>query len=105
MFEDELGSQPPEFASPYLFQVGYTVDGRYVVKQQLGQGGMGAVLRVEDQTNQETLALKYCRPGEDRKRFGREVRMMEVAESDYVLKVIRSNLENDPPYFVMPLAE
>jgi serine/threonine protein kinase len=107
MFEDELGSQLPEaeFLEPYLFQIGDVVDGRYLVREHLGQGGMGAVLRVEDQTNQVMLALKYCRPGQGRKRFAREVRMMEQVQSPYVITISRSNLDHEPPYFIMPLAE
>ncbi len=105
MFEDVMGSTPPEFVVPYLYKVGEVIDGRFVVKAQLGQGGMGAVLRVEDKENLETFALKYCQPGEDRRRFAREVRMMEAVKSDHVISVVHSNLEFDPPYFIMPLAD
>ena len=72
---------------------------------QLGNGGMGAVLRVEDQTTHETLALKYCKPNQNRRRFAREVRLMEGIQSPHVIPISGSNLDHEPPYFVMPLAE
>src|SRR5262249_35298098 len=40
-----------------------------------------------------------------RKRFEREVRIMERIDSPYVIRILGSNLEHDPPYFVMPLGE
>ena len=107
MFEDEIGTATftPEPPEPYLFDVGDTIDGRYLVRAQLGNGGMGAVLRVEDQTTHETLALKYCKPNQNRRRFAREVRLMESIQSPYVIPISGSNLDHEPPYFVMPLAE
>ncbi len=107
MFEDELGTanHVMEPSEPYLFEIGDTIDGRYLVRDQLGNGGMGAVLRVEDQVAHETLALKYCKPGQNRRRFAREVRLMERIQSPHVIPISGSNLDHEPPYFVMPLAE
>ena len=107
MFEDEIGTAtfdpaPPE---PYLFNVGETIGEWYVVRAQLGMGGMGAVLRVDDRVTGESLALKYCQPGQNRKRFAREVRIMEGIQSPHVLPIVKAYLDHEPPFFVMPLGE
>lgn len=107
MFEDEIGTTSHLGAPPesYLFNVGDVVDGKYFVRSYLGQGGMGAVIRVEDLSLRQTLALKYCRPGQHRRRFAREVRAMKKIQSEYVIPIVDSNIDHEPPYLVMPLAE
>ncbi len=107
MFEDDIGSEPPgfDYVEPYLYEVGDTIDGRYLVRAKLGNGGMGAVLRVEDKTNKQSLALKYCKPGQNQKRFAREVRIMESIDSPHVIPIVGANLDHEPPYFLMPLGE
>jgi eukaryotic-like serine/threonine-protein kinase len=44
------------------FGVGRVVAGRYEVRQQLGQGGMGVVYRAYDRELQEAVAIKTLRP-------------------------------------------
>jgi serine/threonine protein kinase len=67
---------------------------------------MGSVLRVERRSDAKPLALKYCElAGLERKRFEREVRLMERVQHPHVVPVMHANLEHSPPYFVMPLAE
>jgi serine/threonine protein kinase len=67
---------------------------------------MGSVLRVERVSDGRPLALKYCHlAGSERKRFEREVRIMERVRHPHVVPIAHANLEHDPPYFVMPLAE
>ena len=93
-------------AKPRRFWPGDVIDGRYEVRGYLGQGGMGAVLRVEDHIQGKAYALKYClRVEADFRRFAREVRMMELVKHKNVVPVVASNLDHDPPYFLMPLAE
>lgn len=88
------------------FSAGDVIDGRFEVRGRIGMGGMGSVLRVESQADQQCYALKYCHlEGENRQRFTREVRLMELVEHPNVVPVLFSNLEHDPPYFIMPLAE
>jgi len=89
-----------------MLNVGDTIHGRYLVEAELGHGGMGVVLRVKDQTNDEQLALKYCpsKDGELLRRFAREVRLMAGIVHENVMPVITENLTHDPPYFTMPLA-
>jgi eukaryotic-like serine/threonine-protein kinase len=108
MFEGELSSHRTGLISqrPYRYQIGEYVGGRYFVRGQIGQGGMGAILRVEDMTNGQVVALKYCDvEGDDRRRFAREVRSMRLVDHLNVIRVLDVNLEHDPPYFAMPLAE
>jgi serine/threonine protein kinase len=77
-----------------------------MVRGVIGQGGMGLVLRVESLADGACYALKYCRlEGLERKRFTREVRLMQRVRHPNVVRVLHSNLRHDPPYFVMPLAE
>ncbi|MFO0952543.1 MAG: serine/threonine-protein kinase [Isosphaeraceae bacterium] len=81
------------------------VDGRYQVRREIGHGGMGSVLEVEDTTDGTLRALKWCRlEGHWLKRFAREVRLMERVRHPNVVPVKAANLEASPPYFVMPLA-
>ena len=108
MFEGALGSRysAPKIEVPYRFNVGDIIDYRYFVRGHIGQGGMGHVLRVQDQvTRQLVLALKYCAEVRFGKRFACEVRIMESVDSPYVIRILDSNLESDPPYFIMPLGE
>jgi hypothetical protein len=86
--------------------VGELFDGRYLVRGLIGRGGMGSVLRVEGPGDGKPLALKYCHlRGAERKRFEREVRIMERVRHPHVVPVLFANLDHSPPYFVMPLAE
>ncbi len=81
-------------------------DGRFAVRGLIGRGGMGTVLKVERQSDARPLALKYCHlAGADRKRFEREVRIMERVQHPHVVPIVFANLDHSPPYFVMPLAE
>ncbi len=107
MFEDELGSRHTQPAPPqlYRYEINDVIDSRYLVRHRIGQGGMGAVLRVEDLSDQRIRALKYCRDPSFAKRFQREVRMMNQVQSPYVISILGANLDHEPPYFVMELGE
>jgi hypothetical protein len=67
---------------------------------------MGSVLRVSRLADGKPLALKYCHlAGAELKRFEREVRIMQRVRHPHVVPIVYSNLEHNPPYFLMPLAE
>lgn len=85
---------------------GDVVDNRFEVIAEIGRGGMGIVLRVLDKNSGDAVALKYCDAADEvsKRRFGREVRVMQMIEHDHVMPVLHSNLTYDPPYFTMPLA-
>jgi serine/threonine protein kinase len=63
-------------------------------------------LRVEREADGKLLALKYCHlAGAELKRFEREVRIMQRVQHPHMVPIVDVNLEHNPPYFVMPLAE
>ena len=57
---------PAAFQSPVehdlVFAVGARVADRYVIEEQIGKGGMGAVYRAHDHLVNETVALKFMNP-------------------------------------------
>ena len=59
----------PKQEKTYLFKINELVDDLYNVEGYLGQGGMGAVLRVEDTSDGQLYALKYCSEGRFALRF------------------------------------
>jgi serine/threonine protein kinase len=78
------------------------------VESKINSGGFGEVFRAVIVDDGRKVAVKrLAKPYslEDAKRFGREVRIMEKLNHQNVVKVLFSNLESDPPSFVMPLAE
>jgi len=82
------------------------IDNRYLVLDEIGGGGFGKVFCVLDQLSGEEIALKYCTSNteEDIRRFRREVRIMESIDHENVIQVLNSNVEDQPPYFTMPIA-
>lgn len=86
----------------------------YKTREKLGQGGFAEVYKAVDEHGNE-YALKRFAPaqsivsaaGEDslKKRFRREVRHQESINHPQVVQIIDSNLDNDPPFFVMELGD
>lgn len=87
-------------------KIGSLID-KYVIIDEIGEGGMGCVLKVQDTTNNSFYALKYCKETDEKslRRFTREVKVVSNTSHTNVVKVIEENLDNSPPYFVMPLAK
>jgi len=78
------------------------------IESKIDSGGFGEVFRatiVED--GRKVAAKRLAKPYsyEDAKRFNREVRIMESLDHPNIIRVLFSNLETDPPIFIMPLAE
>ena len=89
-----------------LLQAGDVIDERFRILGQIGRGGMGTVLKVERLSDRKIHALKYCHlDGAERKRFAREARIMRRVRHPHVVPVVDVNLEHNPPFFIMPLAE
>jgi len=84
---------------------GDIINDQYLIIEEIGEGGMGKVFKVE--LNDNYYALKICSEtdGENIKRFKREVRLMSSIKHENVIEVIDSNLDADIPYFVMPLCK
>jgi len=75
---------------------------------KINSGGFGEVFRATIVDDGRKVAVKrLLKPYtvDDVKRFGREVRIMSKLDHPNIIKVLFSNLDNDPPVFVMPLAE
>ena len=78
------------------------------LESKINSGGFGEVFRATIVDDGKKVAVKrLLKPysSDDVKRFGREVRIMSKLDHPNIIKVILSNLESDPPVFVMPLAE
>ena len=80
--------------------------GRYEIIEELGEGGMGRVYRVEDGKIHEEVALKLIRPeiATDKKtieRFGNEVRFARKIAHRNVCKMYDLGEEGITPYITM----
>lgn len=78
------------------------------IESKIDSGGFGEVfvaIMLDD--NRRVAAKRLAKPYtlEDAKRFSREVRIMEKLDHPNIIRVLFSNLELDPPIFIMPLAE
>ena len=89
------------------FRENDVIDNRFLVNGVCNSsGGMGQILFVSDTNGMydSPLVLKYCRKESEEyiKRFKREVRLLEDFDGNSkVVKVLHSNVEHEPPYFVM----
>ncbi|MBQ0943431.1 protein kinase [Ideonella sp. 4Y16] len=90
-----------------MFEAGEVIDDRYTVLGTCSEaGGMGSLLFVQrlDSNRKIKRVLKFCKQTSDEslRRFRREVRLMkDFKGNSRVMQVIYSNLEHEPPYFVM----
>jgi len=90
-----------------MFNKGDTVDGKYLVEDVCSDtGGMGRLLHVTPRTTNydHPIVLKYCRETNPDflQRFRREVRLLtEFQGNSKVVTVVDSNVDHNPPYFVM----
>lgn len=89
-----------------LFKSGQEIDGKYIVEERIGRGAFGTVLRVKSKEDGHCYALKYC-VGEDTdyERFKREMSLLDDLYLANVIRIVDSELNSSPPYYVMPLAE
>lgn len=77
--------------------------GTYTVQEQIGQGGMGVVLRATSATG-ESVAIKQILPqlvsADSRKRLAREVDTLRRIDHPGVAKILDADLDADLPYIV-----
>lgn len=87
--------------------VGGVIDDRFEIIEEIGKGGMGTVLRVKDLTSNQDVARKYCHENVEIavQRFARETRFAAGLDHKHVITVLHHNLNHEPPYFTMPMAE
>ena len=90
-----------------MFNSDDIIDERYIVRGICSEvGGMGSLLFVnrKSKPTEPQLVLKYCKQAGEEvlARFRREVRLMKQFKGNSrVVQILHSNLEHDPPYFVM----
>src|SRR5512143_110572 len=80
--------------------------GRYIIKQQLGQGEIGAVYRAFDPSFNREVAIKVLplvmmRNLKILARFRRELKMIALLEHPAIVPVYDVGEENGQPYYVM----
>ena len=78
--------------------------GPYLLREQLGEGGMGVVYLASD-TDGSLVAVKVLRQGVPaeataRRRLAREVATMRRVHSPFVAEVVDADVEANPPYIV-----
>ncbi|NQU24309.1 MAG: serine/threonine protein kinase, partial [Candidatus Nealsonbacteria bacterium] len=98
----------PTLTQPITEQPG-TVIGRYKLKEQIGEGGMGVVY-VAEQTEpvRRKMALKIIKPGMDTRqvigRFEAERQALALMDHPNIARVLDAGAtESGRPYFVMEL--
>lgn len=87
-------------------EIGTTIDDLYQIDDHIGSGGFGKVYEVTDISSGEKIALKVCTSdnSDDKRRFQREVKIMQSIDHRNVMTILNCNLETEPIYFTMPLA-
>ena len=90
---------------------GQILAGKYKVERILGAGGMGYVVAARHLHLDQTVALKFIRPGaleteEAKKRFLREAKAAVRLRSEHVARVLDvGTMEGGEPYMVMEYLE
>lgn len=83
----------------------------YNIIKEIGRGGFGVVEEVENSKTKEHFACKTLEypngasKADMKARFEREVKYQSAIDHPNVVSIVVSNLDDDPPWFVMPLAE
>jgi serine/threonine-protein kinase len=97
---------------PTLNMEGAVIDGRYLLKDLIGEGGMGGVFRATDQTLQRDVAVKLLFSGDERDReqrvdrFLREARIAAAVQHKNIVNIIDfGSTEDGRPYMVMEYLE
>ena len=86
--------------------VGDVLDGRYVVRELLGRGGMADVFRATDRATDRGVAIKVLRsiePGCTR-RFRTEAQVLSVLDHPGIVRLHGSGTHEGAPYLVLDLA-
>ena len=82
----------------------------YTIGDQVGEGGAGVVYEATDKSDKKKYAIKFLdlkrSTTEKRKRFRNEIGFCSQSVSPYIIKVSDyGTLEDQTPFFVMPLYE
>lgn len=84
--------------------------GHYEIRQVLGKGGFGVVLKGFDERLHRVVAIKVLAPayaahGAARKRFVREARAAAAVKNEHVVGIYEVQQDAEPPYLVMECIE
>jgi len=93
--------------------IGSTIDGKYLVKDVIGQGGMGSVYEAEHTATGRRVAVKVINSGDLTKdqqilsRFEREARAAGAIDTQYITQVLDAGLDRDSnlPFMAMEYLE
>ena len=82
----------------------------FILLEQLGKGGMGAVYKAYDETLGRTVALKVMQQsiGQDRafvEQFLQEARALAAINNPHIVQIYNYGEENGQPYIVMELID
>ncbi|MBQ7149464.1 MAG: serine/threonine protein kinase [Prevotella sp.] len=83
--------------------IGDTISG-YTILSEVGRGGFGVVYMVEKDS--QRYAMKAVLPNADQEtvtRFRREARMLSIVNDENVIAITDCDLDNNPPFYIMPL--
>ncbi|MFO0624430.1 MAG: serine/threonine-protein kinase [Polyangiales bacterium] len=99
------GAELVEAQDPLL---GRVIDGRYVLLEKLGAGGMGTVYRAHDQADAHDVAIKLLDPrfGADpvqRKRFQGEADATKLLRHPHIVDIVGSGVDGQDLFLVMEL--
>jgi serine/threonine protein kinase/class 3 adenylate cyclase len=80
--------------------------GRFVLREQLGEGGMGTVFKADDPLDGTTVAVKVLRPTvasneAARKRFVKEARLAAAVNTPFVTRLIEANTDGERSYLAL----
>src|ERR1043165_9069236 len=86
-----------------------TLAGRYVIRRELGRGGMAVVFLADDQKHDREVAIKLLLPGPSAAigadRFTREIKVVARLQHPHILPLYDSGHDENRLFFVMPFVE
>ena len=98
-------------ASVHEFSPGSRIANKYLVERQIGEGGLGIVVKAQHIQLEQPVAIKYLKPYALAlpglvERFVREARLAARIKNEHAVKVQDvDSLENGIPYMVMEFLE
>jgi serine/threonine-protein kinase len=97
--------------SVHEFAPGSRIANKYLVERQIGEGGLGVVVKAQHMQLEQPVAIKYLKPYALAlpglvERFVREARLAARIKNEHAVKVQDvDSLENGIPYMVMEFLE
>lgn len=105
-----LADQTLSFLDPSETEGSIGAFGRYEIREILGRGGMGIVMRGYDPALNRDSAIKVLAPelathAAAKRRFSREAKSAAAVVHEHVVPIQTVDQQNGVPYFVMPVVE